>query len=114
MQAKMVLALQKSLRLLRILSMMTKVYWRFSSFPNPPDPNAGYEAFVRASAPPHDYRNPSAQLYAKISTSGDLEVYGTVDEDYQASAIFVTTWDPSLYFLSRLMKSWTKFPDLGI
>ena len=68
------------------------------SFPNPPDPNAGYEAFVRASAPPHDYRNPSAQLYAKISTSGDLEVYGTVDEDYQASAIFVTTWDPSLYF----------------
>ncbi len=68
------------------------------SFPNPPDPNAGYEAFVRASAPPHDYRNPSAQIYAKISTSGDLEVYGTVDEDYQASAIFVTTWDPSLYF----------------
>ena len=68
------------------------------SLPNPPDPNAGYEAFVRASPPPHDYRNASAQLYAKISTSGDLEVYGTVDEDYEATARFVTTWDPSLYF----------------
>jgi flagellin-like hook-associated protein FlgL len=68
------------------------------SLPNPPDLNAGYEAFVRVAPPPHDYRNQHAELYAKISASGDLEVYGTVDEDFSASATFVTTWDPSLYF----------------
>ncbi|MDA7756977.1 hypothetical protein N8920_03650 [Opitutales bacterium] len=68
------------------------------SLPNPADPSAGYEAFVRVAPPPHDYRNQQAQLYAKISASGDLEVYGTVDEDFSASATFVTTWDPTLYF----------------
>lgn len=68
------------------------------TFPNPVDPNAGYEAFVRTAPPPHDHRNSTAQLYAKVSVSGDLEVYGTVDEDYDAKATFVTTWDPSLYF----------------
>ncbi|NBU86303.1 MAG: hypothetical protein EBS13_03115 [Verrucomicrobia bacterium] len=68
------------------------------TLPNPADPNAGYEASVRVAPPPFDYRNSSAQLYAKVSASGDLEVYGTVDEDYNASATFVTTWDPSLYF----------------
>ena len=68
------------------------------TLPNPPDPNAGYQASVRVAPPPLDYRNQSAQLYAKISASGDLEVYGTVGEEYAASATFVTTWDPSLYF----------------
>ena len=74
------------------------------AFPNPPDPNAGYKAYVRNGSSPNDFRNDDAKLYAKISTSGDLEVFGTVGEDYNASALFVTTWDPNLYFPEQVDK----------
>ena len=68
------------------------------AFPTPPDPNAGYKAYVRNGASANNFRNDEAKLYAKVSTSGDLEVFGTVGQDYNASALFVTTWDPNLYF----------------
>ena len=66
------------------------------AFPAPPDANLGYKAYVRAASSPHDFRNNSAKLYANISTSGDWEIYATVNQDYHASASFVPTWDPNL------------------
>ncbi len=86
------------------------------AFPNPPDPNAGYKAFVRVGTSPNDSRNDDAKLYAKISASGELEVFGTVGEDYHASALFVTTWDPNLYFpeqVDRKIDTQTEFQFPG-
>ena len=57
-----------------------------------------YRAHVRTAVAPHDARNENAKLYADISVNGELEIYGTVGQAYSASADFITSWDPSLYF----------------
>ncbi len=57
-----------------------------------------YHAKVRGAAPPYNHRNEQVSLHAKISDNGELEVFGTVGQSYNASAEYVTKWDPNLYF----------------
>ena len=61
-----------------------------------------YKAFVRGSASNDIYRNPKATLEAEIATNGDLLIFGSVGESYQASSSYTTKWDPNYYFPEQL------------
>ena len=37
-------------------------------------------------------------MHAKLAENGDLNVFGTVGEKFQASASFMTSWNPSQYY----------------
>lgn len=57
-----------------------------------------YLAYVRPSGDPSISRNKNAALHAKLAENGDLNVFGTVGEKFQASASFMTSWNPSQYY----------------
>ncbi|MBT5716424.1 MAG: hypothetical protein HOI70_05895, partial [Opitutae bacterium] len=61
-----------------------------------------YKAFVRGSSSNDIYRNPKASLNAEIATNGDLLIFGSVGESYQASSSYTTKWDPNYYFPEQL------------
>lgn len=61
-----------------------------------------YKAFVRGSKSNDAYRNSKASLNAEIATNGDLLVFGSVGESYQASSSYTTKWNPNYYFPEQL------------
>ena len=61
-----------------------------------------YKAFVRGSASNDAFRNSKASLNAEIATNGDLVVFGSVGESYQASSSYTTKWNPNYYFPEQL------------
>ena len=64
--------------------------------------NQQYRAFVRGSSGQADIRNQSVELYSEISNNGDLIVYGTVGESYNAKAEYLTRWDPNHYYPNQI------------
>ena len=61
-----------------------------------------FNAFVRNSNVLENTNNSNVDLYAGISNSGDLEVFGTVDKSYHASAEYITSWDPNHYYPNQI------------
>ena len=56
-----------------------------------------YSAFVRGGES-GAVRNSSVKLNSELSNTGELIVYGTVGQSYNASANYTTKWDPNHYF----------------
>jgi len=61
-----------------------------------------YKAFVRGASIGHTARNSATQLSSELSISGDLLVFGTVGQSYNASSSYTTKWDPNHYFPEQL------------
>ena len=60
-----------------------------------------YSAFVRGGES-DVVRNSSVKLNSELSNTGELIVYGTVGQSYNASANYTTKWDPNHYFPEQL------------
>ena len=61
-----------------------------------------YKAFVRGASFGDAARNTAAQLSSELSISGELLVFGTVGQSYNASSSYTTKWDPNHYFPEQL------------
>ena len=61
-----------------------------------------YKASVRGSSDPENYPNSDVQIYSKLSNTGDLLVFGTVGEKYEANAQYLTHWDPNHYYPNQV------------
>jgi len=56
-----------------------------------------YKAFVRGSASSSSVYNPSVDLKASVSASGEVVVTGAVGKSFEASSTLLTHWDPNFY-----------------
>ena len=61
-----------------------------------------YKASVRGSSKSENYPNSNVQIYSKLSNTGDLLVFGTVGEKYEAKAEYLTHWDPNHYYPNQV------------
>jgi flagellin-like hook-associated protein FlgL len=59
--------------------------------------NTQFKAFVRGANSSSLAYNPSADLKANVSVSGDLILQGAVGQTYDAKSTLLTHWDPNYY-----------------
>jgi flagellin-like hook-associated protein FlgL len=60
-----------------------------------------YKAFVRGGTS-GSIRNSSVKLSSELSLAGELLVFGTVGQSYNAASTYTTKWDPNHYFPEQL------------
>ena len=61
-----------------------------------------YFAFTRSSNKPNDFYDPDLDLSAKINSSGQLEISGTVGYDFELSANYISGYNSQNYYPNQL------------
>ncbi len=77
-----------------------------------------YFAFTRSSSNPDEYFNPDLEVSAKINSSGQLVVSGTVGSSFHAHASYISNYDSQNYYPNQLdnivrSKASSMFPNLS-
>ena len=80
--------------------------------------SSDYFAFIRSSSIPDDHYNPELEVSAKINSSGQLVVNGTVGKSFEAIASYISSYDSQNYYPNQLdevlrQKASSMFPNVS-
>ena len=80
--------------------------------------SSDYFAFTRSSSIPDDHYNPELEVSAKINSSGQLVVNGTVGKSFEAIASYISSYDSQNYYPNQLdevlrQKASSMFPNVS-